>query len=149
MYIPHPNASSSPQVATRPCPAVPQSSYPVSPRCLLVVARSGRTLSPLWTKNLPRSTNRPMVKGRFLLLHPPLTFHQTKVKVICPSPQRTPTMLTTVRCLKEASMRGLHAPETTAMETQWGRAHYRPSACSRRLERRRARSRCQRHRQSN
>lgn len=80
MYIPHFNASYSSRVA-RPCPVVPQSSSPVSPRCLLVVARSGRTQSPLWTRYLSRSANRPMVKGRFLLLLP-LIFHQTKVKVI-------------------------------------------------------------------
>lgn len=93
LYIPHLNASSSSQVA-RPSPAVLQSPSPFSSRCPLVVVRSGRTQSPPWTlRNLRRNANRPTVKGRFLPL--PLIFHQTKLKVNCPSCQRTTTTLTT------------------------------------------------------
>ena len=93
LHIPHLNASSSSQVA-RPSPVVPQSPSLFSSRCLLVVARSGRTQSPPWTpRNLRRSANRPTVEGWFLPL--PLISHQTNLKVKCPSCQRTMTTLTT------------------------------------------------------
>ena len=87
------HVSSSSQVAW-PSPAAPQNPSTFSSRCLLPVARSVHTQSPLWTpRNLPRSANRPTVERRFLLL--PLISRQMDLKAICRSRQGPTTMLIT------------------------------------------------------